>query len=490
MNRNVVILGGGPAGLTAALELSRHQIPSVVLEQDELVGGLARTVSYKGYLFDIGGHRFFTKVDEINRIWHEVLGDDFLERERLSRIYYRGKFFHYPLKPMNALAGLGPVEAVRILLSYLRSQAFPERPEDSFEQWVSNRFGKRLYSIFFKTYTEKVWGVPCTELRAEWAAQRIKDLSLATAVLSILFKRSGGKTIRTLIEKFHYPRQGPGMMWTRLTEQLEKQGHPVRRNTEVVAVRHDGGAIRSVVARDAGSGKEREFAGTDFISSIAMGGLLRRFDPAPPPEIREAAASLKYRDFLTVGLIYRGEHLFPDNWIYVHSADVKVGRIQNYKNWSPEMVPDPSTTGLGLEYFCNKGDELWNAADGDLIRQGVAETERLGLASSRDFVDGVVIRVPKAYPIYDATYAGHLEKLKRYLAGFGNLQLVGRNGMHKYNNQDHSMLTALLAVRNLLGANYDLWQVNTEQEYHEEVREKEPAAAPSDAAHLTHGVSQ
>ncbi len=462
-----IILGGGPAGLTAALELSRHGLPACICEQDKLVGGLARTVNYQGYRFDIGGHRFFTKVAEVERIWHEILKENFVERHRLSRIYYRHKFFYYPLRPFNAFFGLGPIESFRVLLSYLRSRLFPIRPEESFEQWVSNRFGRRLFHIFFKTYTEKVWGLPCSEIQAQWAAQRIKTLSLGRAILDSFSKRRGGKQIATLIDRFHYPILGPGMMWGTLAEQLRAQGQEVRLESEVVRVNHNDSEVLSVVVRNPTRGEE-ELEGSHFLSSIPMRGLVRRLSPAAPEEIRHAAEHLHYRDFLMVGIIVNRPYLFPDNWIYIHSPEVQVARIQNYKNWHPEMCANSSKTNLGLEYFCLKGGPLWTMPDQELIELARRELEGLRLARYDECEDGVVIRVPKAYPVYDTDYARYFETVKEYLGRFRNLQLVGRNGQHKYNNQDHSMLTALLAVRNILGAGHDLWSVNTDQEYLEE----------------------
>jgi protoporphyrinogen oxidase len=432
-----------------------------------MVGGLARTESYKGFYFDIGGHRFFTKSADVQKMWQEVLGDAFLRRPRLSRIYYHKTFFFYPLKPFNALKGLGLFESLRIIVSYLQWQLFPYRREDSFEQWVTNRFGKRLFLTFFKTYTEKVWGIPCSELKAEWAAQRIKDLSLKTAVLNMFLKPK--QTIKTLIEEFDYPRLGPGMMWNAVKDRVEKQGGVVWMNTDVVGIHRRGNRIHSVVVSC--EGHQELIQGTDFISSMAVTEFIQRLDPPPPPAVLKAAAALKYRDFLTICLIVDQPDLFPDNWIYIHAPEVKVGRIQNFKNWSPDMVPDPTKTSLGLEYFCNEGDALWNMPDAELIESGKREVERLGLARYADVEDGCVFRAPKSYPVYDSEYRGYLAIVREFVDSLENFQTIGRNGLHRYNNQDHAMLTGMLAVRNLiLGEKSDLWSVNADREYHEEIR--------------------
>jgi protoporphyrinogen oxidase len=469
-----VVIGAGPAGLTAARELARQGRPVVVLEQAGIVGGLARTESYKGFHFDMGGHRFFTKVDEVQKIWHEVLGADFRRRPRLSRIYYDGRFFHYPLKPLNALAGLGLWRAVLVMLSYLRWQLFPYKEERTFEQWVTNRFGRRLFLTFFKAYTEKVWGIPCSELRAEWAAQRIKDLSLRSAVVAMFIKP--GKTIKTLIEEFDYPRLGPGMMWRAAADEIRRLGGAVRLEAEVTAVRRSGWRVDSVV--HAGPCGEDVVAGEQFLSSMPVTQLVLRLEPPAPDAVREAARRLTYRDFLTVCLIVDRPDPFPDNWIYVHSPEVKVGRIQNFRSWSPDMVPDPAKASLGLEYFCSEGDALWSLPDEALIRLGKDELERIGLARATEISDGCVFRVSKAYPVYDADYREHLDTVRAFVDRFENLQTIGRNGLHRYNNQDHAMLTGLLAVRNLEGGvRHDLWSVNTEPEYHEEVGVSEAEAA-------------
>jgi len=468
-NRKVVIIGGGPAGLTAGRELIKFGHRPTVLEKTERVGGLSCTVRYKGFYFDMGGHRFFTKVDEVNKIWQEVLGGEFLRRPRMSRIFYNNRFFHYPLKPLNALAGLGICQAILVVLSYLRWQIRPHKHEDTFEQWVTNRFGYRLFSIFFKTYTEKVWGIPCSELRAEWAAQRIKGLSLKTVLLSMFLKPQ--RTIKTLIEEFDYPRLGPGMMWQAVAGEIEDKGGRVRLGEDVVRVYRTGNRIDSVVvARD---GREEMLPATHFLSSMPVSELILKLSPPPPASVLAAARHLTYRDFLTVCLIVRKRDLFPDNWIYVHSAQVQVGRIQNFANWSPDMVPDPSKSSLGLEYFCTEGDALWNTPDARLIELAARELETVGLATRADIEDGCVFRVPKAYPVYDASYAEYMATVRAFVDGLENLQTIGRNGLHRYNNQDHAMLTGLLAVRNLvLGEHNDLWSVNTEAEYHEEITEK------------------
>ena len=465
--RRVVVIGAGPAGLTAAYEASRLGLPTVVLEKSGDVGGLARTAEYRGFHFDMGGHRFFTKDERIEKMWRDVLGPDLLRRPRMSRIYYRGRFFRYPLRPWNALRGLGIWQAIAITASYVKAQLFPSRKEETFEQWVTNRFGRQLYRIFFKTYTEKVWGVPCSELKAEWAAQRIKDLSLKTA-LSNMFVRSR-TTIKTLIEEFDYPRLGPGMMWRAFRDAVVRSGGSVEMNREVVRIEHDRDRVIRVVVT--GDGKPEPVGGTDFVSSMPITELVAKLDPPPPPGVLESARALTYRDFVTVCLIVGRADLFPDNWIYVHDPLVRVGRIQNYRNWSPEMVPDSRKTGLGLEYFCTEGDSLWNAPDEELVALARREVEAIGLACADDVEEGYVIRVPKAYPVYDGTYREHLDALREYVGGFTNLQSIGRNGLHRYDNQDHAMLTGILAVRNLaLGERHDLWGVNADPDYQEEVR--------------------
>jgi protoporphyrinogen oxidase len=471
----VVIIGAGPAGLTAAYELSKNNVGAVVLEADKVVGGIARTVNYKGYLFDIGGHRFFTKWGEVESIWKEVLGDRFLQRPRLSRIYYRKKFFYYPLRPLNALFGLGAVESLRILLSYAKSALAPHRNEENLEQWVSNRFGRRLYQIFFKTYTEKVWGIPCHEIRAEWAAQRIKGLSLTTAVRNALFKPTKPK-VKTLIDSFQYPERGPGQMWEMMTDKLQGTGYPVLMERPVVKIRHQAGRVTEVVT--SGPHGEERHAGSHFISSMPIRELVQALEPAPPPEILEAANRLRYRDFLIVSLIVNRKDVVPDNWIYIHEPGVQVGRIQNFKNWSPAMVPDADKTCLGMEYFVFENDELWSSPDDKLVELARRELAELGLAKAEEILEGTVVRVPKAYPMYDPGWAEQVEAIRLHVqASLPNLQLVGRNGMHKYNNQDHSMMTAMCAAQNILGASHDLWAINTEPEYHEEKQESAAAAA-------------
>ncbi len=479
--KKVVIIGGGPAGLTAAYDLSTAGVASVVLEKDRQVGGISKTVNYKDYHFDLGGHRFFTKVLRVERMWKEVLGDDFLTRSRLSRIFYNKRFFYYPLKPFNTVFGLGLVKSFLILASYLYSHVFPLKTEDTFEEWVTNRFGRRLYKTFFKTYTEKVWGIPCSEIRAEWAAQRIKGLSLVSAIRNALVgQRGGGNVITTLIDSLNYPRLGPGMMWEAVRVKAEEFGSEVRLGSEVVAIVRDNNRIKSVEVSD-GSGTST-VAGTHFISSMPVRELVGKLKPPAPAEVVKAAESLRYRDFLTVALIVDKKDVFPDNWIYVHEPDVRLGRIQNFKNWSPYMVPDPEKTCLGLEYFCFEGDELWSMPDEDLIELGKREIETLALTKASDVTDGSVVRMPKAYPIYDSGYEESFHVVREFLDNVENLQLVGRNGMHKYNNQDHSMLTAMLAVENVLGARHNLWEVNEEQEYHEEISRDEPEREIPDEA--------
>lgn len=472
--KKVVIIGAGPAGLTAAYQLCKESVESVVLEKDDVVGGISRTVNYKGYLFDIGGHRFFTKVKAVDQMWREVLGEKkFLRRSRLSRIYYNKKFFFYPLKATNALLGLGLWNSVMMVCSYVKAQVFPIKNEVSFEDWISNRFGKRLYKTFFKSYTEKVWGIPCSEISADWAAQRIKGLSLIAtiknALLSTQAKDGGGEIIKTLIDAFDYPEKGPGQMWEMVAEEIQKNGSDLKMGSSVEGIIWQKGEVTSVEI--SANGKVGLVSGTDFISSMPITELVSKLKPQPPDYVIEAANKLSYRDFLTVSIIVDREELFRDNWIYIHDSDVKVGRIQNFKNWSPHMVPDPTRTCLGLEYFCFEGDGLWTMKDEDLIALATRELEALRLVQPGEVIDGAVVRMPKAYPIYDSVYMEAVETIREFLRTLPNLYLVGRNGMHKYNNQDHSMLTAMLSVKNILGANYDVWGVNVDNEYHEEMKQ-------------------
>jgi protoporphyrinogen oxidase len=481
--KKIVIVGGGPAGLTAAYQLCKQNVQSVVLEKDDIVGGISRTVDYKGYLFDIGGHRFFTKVKAVDEMWREVLSEDqFLRRPRLSRIYYNRKFFHYPLRATNALLGLGIWNSLMMLSSYCKSQIFPLKSEKSFEDWICNRFGRRLFNTFFKTYTEKVWGIPCDKISADWAAQRIKGLSLLTTIKSALLSGKatdeGGEIIKTLIDEFDYPEKGPGMMWEKVAEIVRAKGCEIKMQSNVEQIFWDGSGVTGLKISD-GAGQTGLIEGSDFISSMPMRELVTKLSPEAPPEVTSAAHSLGYRDFLTVSLVVGRADLFEDNWIYIHDSSVKVGRIQNFKNWSPQMVPDSRKTCLGLEYFCFEGDGLWTMADEDLVKLATAELVSLGIVQPGEVEDGVVVRMPKAYPIYDDVYAEAVQTIRKFTESLGNLHCVGRNGMHRYNNQDHSMLTAMLAVKNIFGANYDIWSVNVDAEYHEEISKTDKLEVPA-----------
>jgi protoporphyrinogen oxidase len=473
--KKAAIIGAGPAGLTAAYILSKNGQPVTVVERDpEYVGGISRTVRYKGFHFDIGGHRFFSKAREVEDLWTEILPKDMLERPRSSRIFYNGKFYSYPLRAFEALRKLGIFESMLCVLSYSKSALFPKADAKSFEDWVSNQFGKRLFRMFFKTYTEKVWGMSCKEISADWAAQRIQGLSLASAIRNALLPKRKPKdrqhVIKTLVDSFRYPRKGPGMMWEACAEKVQQMGGDLLMGQTVYACSYDRNEAAWEVSCRSSENATKTVKAEYVISSAPMRELMNSLKPAPSARVIAAANALKYRDFLTVVLILKDRNRFNDNWIYIHDPSVKVGRIQNYKSWSPEMVPDPAYCCYGLEYFCFEGDGLWTSTDTELIDLAKRELEKIRLAHAEDAIDGCVVRQRKAYPVYDDSYAANVaiirEEIEKHYPG---LHLVGRNGMHKYNNQDHAMMTAMLTAQNIIlgRAAYDVWQVNQDAEYHE-----------------------
>lgn len=473
---DVAIIGAGPAGLTAGYLLTKQGLSVAIIEQDKTyVGGISRTVEHEGYRFDIGGHRFFSKSQQVIDLWNEILPDDFIQRPRMSRIYYEGKFYSYPLRAFEALWNLGLFRSTLCMISFARAKAFPNRNVKSFEDWTVNQFGRKLYSIFFKTYTEKVWGMPCNEMSADWAAQRIKGLSLWGAVVDGLKRSLGlnrrpndGMQAKTLLESFRYPRLGPGMMWEAARDKIIATGKGQ------ILMDH---ALKQLASDNAGGWRMTATGGAGdilirarhTISSAPMRELAARLHPLPQASLN--AKQLRYRDFLTVALKIRAdEDMFPDNWIYIHDSKVKVGRIQNFRSWSPEMVPDAAVACVGLEYFCFEGDGLWSMADDELVQLATREMAQLGLVSADQVIDGAVVRQEKAYPVYDGDYARHVDAMRRELeVAWPTLHLVGRNGMHRYNNQDHAMMTAMLTVENILAGErvYDTWCVNEDAEYHE-----------------------
>jgi protoporphyrinogen oxidase len=470
-----IIAGAGPAGLTAAYELAKHGQRVLVLENDsKYVGGISRTVNYRGYRFDIGGHRFFSKSREVEDLWTEILGPDMLQRPRSSKIYYGGQFYSYPLKPLEALSKLGLFESALCVLSFLRARLQPTPKPKSLEDWVVNQFGQRLFRIFFKTYTEKVWGMSCKEISADWAAQRIKGLSLGIAIKNALLPQRQPKdraeVVKTLIDTFRYPRLGPGMMWETCAQKVRAMGSEVLLGQHVTGCRFDPATRSWTVLTHTVDGQVEEYRGEHVVSSMPIRQLVEQIEPRLPEHTLRAGQSLRYRDFVTVGLILRERNRFKDNWIYIHDSKVQVGRVQNYKSWSPEMVPDANYCCYGLEYFCFEGDGLWTSSDPELVALATKELEQVQLATSGDVVDGCVIRQQKAYPVYDDDYKSNVEIVRQALETHcPNLHLVGRNGMHKYNNQDHAMMTAMLTARNILAGEkkFDVWAVNEDAQYHE-----------------------
>ncbi len=470
----IAVIGAGPAGLSAAYELGKNHLAALVLEQDpEFVGGISRTVNYKGYRFDIGGHRFYSKSQQIEDFWTQQLGEQLLTRRRISRIYYDNKFYDYPLKLGNAFRNMGLLNTTLCVADYLKAKLNPPQSIATFEDWVVNNFGRRLFEIFFQTYTEKVWGTKCNEISADWAAQRIKGLNLVSVITHAFLPQKGTArpdTVKTLIEEFRYPSMGPGMLWEQVAQNAAALGTDVVMGSTVIGLVHNGTRIISVNALDM-SGAVQSYAVDHVISTMPIRSLVKAFTPSLPQLVTEAAQRLKYRDFITVALIVDTPNLFPDQWIYIHDPGVKVGRIQNFGNWSPAMLPNNTTSCLGLEYFCFEGDGLWTASNEDLIQLGIRELEQLKLLAGAHVIDGQVVRVPKAYPVYDGDYQENVDTIVRSLQSVAtNLQLAGRNGMHRYNNQDHAMMTGYLAARNILGEHHDLWAVNGDAQYLEEVR--------------------
>lgn len=454
---DTLIIGAGPAGLSAGYELAaKGKVSVCILEAADSLGGLAKTILKNGMYFDLGGHRFFTKSEIINKLWYELMNGDFLVRNRLSHIYYNENFFYYPLRPLDALSKVGPIESLRILISFI-SARFSPLDESSFESWVSNRFGKRLFEIFFKNYTEKVWGIECSQISPEWAAQRIKNLSLSKIILQIFFKRRGKFT--SLIEQFNYPKYGPGMMWYRMKEKIEEDSNSnVFLNHEVIKIKDiKSDSISLEIKNDNGI---KEFSCRYLISSMALRDFFSILPKDFEIDTQKIMSTLRYRSLMTVILVLDKSNLFLDNWIYIHSENVRVGRIQNFNNWSPYLIPDKNITCLGLEYFTFESDELWNKQDNEIIDLASAELEKLGFAPKKIVKQGFVYRTPKAYPMYIGEYKKAIEAAKEFSRKYHNIQFIGRNGQHRYNNMDHSMLAGVYSAQNILGANNDVWSVN------------------------------
>jgi len=489
----VGIIGAGPAGLTAGYLLSRAGFKTITWESDPVyVGGISRTAIYKGYRFDIGGHRFYSKSREVEDLWTQILPDDLETCTRLSRIFYKGKFYSYPLNIAEVVRNIGKRQSALTLGSYLKSKVMTSRNPRNLEDWVTNKFGRRLYRMFFKSYTEKVWGMPCSQISPDWAAQRIKGLSLSKAALNALIPKSAKRKfakdrsseIKTLITSFRYPRLGPGMLWEAAAEKITASGGLIKMASRVEHIeRTPQGRWQVTSVCDEQTTKVEV---DHLISSAPLGWLIRNISPSLPIEALKAAEAMRYRDFLTVALILRPRIPFEDNWIYIHDPDLKVGRIQNFGNWSAAMVPEEGMACYGMEYFTSTDESFWSMKDADLIAFATNELETLGLAEVGDVVDGAVVRQPKAYPVYDNEYKARRKAIKQALATHcPNLHVVGRNGMHQYNNQDHSMMTAMLTVKNIKEGRlaYDVWQVNQDAEYLEtETNANPPTKATSSSA--------
>ncbi|MFM1800359.1 MAG: hypothetical protein RLZZ117_2637 [Cyanobacteriota bacterium] len=479
-NTSVAVIGAGPAGLTASYLLAKGGLCPEIWESDPTyVGGISRTVVYKGFRFDIGGHRFFSKSSEIEDLWTEIMPTDMIVRDRLSRIFYKKKYYQYPLEAAEVIDNLGKREALLCVGSYLKRKIRPVKNVNNLEDWVTNQFGARLYKTFFKTYTEKVWGTSCRDISADWAAQRIKGLSLSKAAWASLFSSSTPAAthatsrqdvIKTLITSFRYPRLGPGMMWEAAAAKIQQLGGILHMDSKVTALHRDAKTDAWSLGLRSGKDSVVQQRGPyqHVISTAPLRSVIAAIEPSLPSTILEAAASLNYRDFILVALILRPRKSFPDQWLYIHDAGLLVGRIQNFGNWSPELIPDPEFACYGMEYFCSTRDRLWKLPEEELIQLATKELQALQLARQGDVVDGCVVKQPKAYPVYDNNYEKTVNSIREGLVKHcPGLHQIGRNGMHKYNNQDHSMMTGILVAKNILANDhlYDPWCVNQDAEY-------------------------
>ncbi len=461
--KKIIILGAGPAGLSAGLELIKNGYDVTIIEREKQVGGISKTILKKGNRFDVGGHRFFTKSDEVNKLWEDALGKDFRLTPRLSRIFYEKKFFMYPIELKDTMKKAGIGTSLLCMASYVRYHLFPIKPEKSFADWTTNRFGRKLFKMFFKSYTEKVWGISTDDLSADWAAQRIKGLSLWEAVKNAAFKPK--VKAKSLIDEFKYPKHGPGMMYEKFADNFTKNGGKIVFGVEITSLKHNKGKIIGLLGLDE-KGNPVKFTADSFLSTIPLPNTVRFLDPS----VREANGinkKLKFRDFLSVNLVINKKNIFPDCWIYVHDPTVTVGRVQNFKNWSQDMASSNKVTPIGCEYFCNQGDELWTKSDDELISLASDEMERVGLIKKDDILEGNVYRMRDAYPVYNGDYQKYIKQARIIIDKIDNLHIAGRGGMFRYNNMDHSILSGLYAARAIMGKNFDPWEVNTEDDYHE-----------------------
>jgi protoporphyrinogen oxidase len=467
------VLGGGPAGLAAAYTLSKQGYSVVVVERDASVGGLAKSFVYKGFILDYGPHRFFTKLPPVLQFWNEVLGNEQVTVNRLTRIYYGNRYFSYPLKAFEALLSLGFTESTHIVASYLTAQLFPNKAPQNFAEWVSTRFGRRLFEIFFEGYTEKLWGIPCTEISADWAAQRIKGLSLLSAVRSALLGNNG--KVKSLVDQFQFPRLGSGQLYERAANYLTAHGQTVLLETEVLRLHQQNDRIQSLTLRDRHTGEERIVECSGVISSIPLNHLIEQLTPAVPLSVAEMAKSLRFRNTVLIYVMVDSGKLFPDNWLYINDPTVQLGRVTNFANWSADMLPNHQQTPLCCEYWC-QFDGLWQMDDDALVAMAESDLRKIGLLHQETVSSGFVIRLPRTYPIYAGNYKAALGTIQNYLQGIENLQVVGRYGAFKYNNQDHSLLMGILAAENVTTpGKHDLWSVNSDSEYQEEVKVSEPS---------------